>query len=89
VGGVPEAVPNMNLTHRKQIVGETQIGHGMRTYTLIFDKRGVVIDVLYNEQGRHVGTPHSLCSRSKCRRTWKSTLVRQADEYPASPTGEA
>lgn len=28
---------------------------GLRTYTLVFDKRGVVVDVLYNEQGRHNG----------------------------------
>ncbi|MCW8966180.1 MAG: hypothetical protein OQK82_05790 [Candidatus Pacearchaeota archaeon] len=25
------------------------------TYTLVFDTRGIVIDVLYNEQGRHDG----------------------------------
>ncbi len=33
-------------------VGE---GTGLRTYTLEFNGRGVVIDVLYNEQGRHNG----------------------------------
>ncbi|TCV90249.1 hypothetical protein [Sulfurirhabdus autotrophica] len=33
-------------------VGE---GFGLHTYTLEFDKRGVVIDVLYNENGRHDG----------------------------------
>lgn len=33
-------------------VGE---GFGLRTYTLEFDQRGVVVDVLYNENGRHDG----------------------------------
>lgn len=27
----------------------------MRTYTLVFDDKGVVIDVIYNEKGRHDG----------------------------------
>jgi len=34
---------------------ETEPGNGVRTYTLEFDSKGVVIDVLYNEQGRHDG----------------------------------
>lgn len=33
-------------------VGE---GTGLRTYTLEFNGKGIVIDVLYNEQGRHNG----------------------------------
>ena len=33
-------------------VGE---GAGLRTYTLEFDEKGVVTDVLYNEKGRHNG----------------------------------
>lgn len=33
-------------------VGE---GTGLRTYTLEFDDKGVVTDVLYSEQGRHNG----------------------------------
>lgn len=33
-------------------VGE---GFGLRTYTLEFNDKGVVIDVLYNEKGRHNG----------------------------------
>lgn len=33
-------------------VGE---GYGLRTYTLEFNEKGVVIDVLYNEKGRHNG----------------------------------
>ncbi|MCR4346226.1 MAG: hypothetical protein NUV55_03315 [Sulfuricaulis sp.] len=30
-------------------------GTGLRTYTLVFSDKGVVTDVLYNEQGRHNG----------------------------------
>lgn len=30
-------------------------GTGLRTYTLVFDDKGVVTDVLYNEKGRHNG----------------------------------
>ncbi|MDE2089455.1 MAG: hypothetical protein KGJ12_05490 [Gammaproteobacteria bacterium] len=33
-------------------VGE---GAGLRTYTLEFNEKGIVTDVLYNEQGRHNG----------------------------------
>jgi hypothetical protein len=33
-------------------VGE---GTGLRTYTLEFNEKGIVTDVLYNEQGRHNG----------------------------------
>ncbi len=33
-------------------VGE---GYGLRTYTLEFNEKGIVIDVLYNENGRHNG----------------------------------
>ncbi|ODU32338.1 MAG: hypothetical protein ABS93_00475 [Thiobacillus sp. SCN 62-729] len=40
---------------QKHTVYETEPGNGMRTYTLEFDDKGVVIDVLYNEQGRHDG----------------------------------
>lgn len=28
---------------------------GLRTFTLVFSEKGVVIDVLYNERGRHNG----------------------------------
>lgn len=45
---------------------------GTRTYTLVFDDQGVVIDVLYNEHGRHDGlsaaalqTHQLIFSRSK------------------------
>ncbi|MFH1820199.1 MAG: hypothetical protein ABIC92_20190 [Pseudomonadota bacterium] len=40
---------------QKHTVYETEPGNGVRTYTLEFDDKGVVIDVLYNEQGRHDG----------------------------------
>ncbi len=40
---------------QKHTVYETEPGNGVRTYTLVFDNKGVVIDVLYNEQGRHDG----------------------------------
>lgn len=30
-------------------------GTGLRTYTLVFNDKGVVTDVLYNEKGRHNG----------------------------------
>ncbi len=30
-------------------------GMGLRTYTLVFNDKGVVTDVLYNEKGRHNG----------------------------------
>ena len=33
-------------------VGE---GSGLRTYTLAFNEKGIVTDVLYNEKGRHNG----------------------------------
>lgn len=44
-------LPN-GLEAWKYEVGE---GFGLRTYTLIFDQRGVVVDVLFNENGRHDG----------------------------------
>jgi hypothetical protein len=44
-------LPN-GLTGWVYQVGE---GTGLRTYTLVFDARQKVIDVLYNERGRHNG----------------------------------
>lgn len=38
----------------KRVV-ETEEGPNLRTYTLMFDTRGIVIDVLYNENGSHDG----------------------------------
>lgn len=40
---------------QKHTVYEAGPGNGVRTYTLVFDDKGVVIDVLYNEKGRHDG----------------------------------
>jgi len=40
---------------QKHTVYETEPGNGVRTYTLVFDDKGVVVDVLYNERGRHDG----------------------------------
>ncbi len=55
--GIKEARTYEHPTKEKQkhTVYETDPGSGVRTYTLEFDSKGVVIDVLYNEQGRHDG----------------------------------
>ncbi|MHB1075302.1 hypothetical protein [Thiobacillus sp.] len=53
--GIKEARTYENPTKQKHTVYETEQGNGVRTYTLEFDSKGVVIDVLYNEQGRHDG----------------------------------
>jgi|GEM_PF-2159610 len=42
-------------TREKHTVYEAGPGNNVRTYTLVFDDKGVVIDVLYNEKGRHDG----------------------------------
>ena len=54
VGG-KQARTYQHPTMKKQTVFETEPGNGVRTFTLVFDGKGVVIDVLYNEQGRHDG----------------------------------
>jgi hypothetical protein len=54
VGG-KQAQTYQHPTGEKHIVYEAGPGNGVRTYTLVFDDKGVVIDVLYNEQGRHDG----------------------------------
>src|SRR3569623_223812 len=48
-------VPYVSPNGRKQSVTETQAIHAARTYTLVFDSRGVVADVLYNESGSRNG----------------------------------
>jgi hypothetical protein len=53
--GIPKAVPYLSPTGKKQTVQEKEIRHGISTYTLVFDGRGLVVDVLYNEEGRHDG----------------------------------
>lgn len=55
VGGLPKAVPYVNPAGGKQMARETEPRHATRSYTLVFDGRGVVVDVLYNESGRHDG----------------------------------
>ena len=54
VGG-KEARTYQHPTKEKQTVYETGPGNGVRTYTLVFGDKSVVMDVLYNEQGRHDG----------------------------------
>ena len=53
--GGKQALTYVNPAGEKQTVYETGPGNGVRTFTLVFDDKGVVIDVLYNEQGRHDG----------------------------------
>ena len=54
VGG-KQAQTYQHPTKEKHTVYETGPGNSVRTYTLVFDGKGMVIDVLYNEQGRHDG----------------------------------
>lgn len=54
VGG-KQAQTYQSPSKEKQTVYETGPGNGVRIYTLVFDDKGVVIDVLYNEDGRHDG----------------------------------
>lgn len=54
VGG-KQAQTYQHPTREKHTVYEAGPGSGVRTYTLVFDDKGVVIDVLYNEKGRHDG----------------------------------
>ena len=53
--GIKDARTYAHPTKQKHTVYETEPGNGVRTYTLEFDSKGVVIDVLYNEQGRQDG----------------------------------
>lgn len=54
VGG-KQAQTYRHPTREKHTVYEAGPGNGVRTYTLVFDDKGVVIDLLYNEKGRHDG----------------------------------
>jgi len=54
VGG-KQAQTYQHPTMEKHTVYEAGPGNNVRTYTLVFDDQGVVIDVLYNEKGRHDG----------------------------------
>lgn len=42
-------------TGEERTVRESEKAFGWRAYTLVFDDRGLVVDVLYNEDGRHDG----------------------------------
>lgn len=53
--GIRNARTYQRSTKEKDTVYEIEPSYGVRTYTLAFDDTGVVIDVLYNEQGRHDG----------------------------------
>lgn len=55
VGGLPKAETYSSPAGKKQTVVEKETSHEARSYTLVFDTRGVVIDVLYNEPGRQDG----------------------------------
>jgi hypothetical protein len=70
VGGVPKAVTYVSPGGKQQTVRETPRSHEARSYTLVFDNRGVVVDVLYNETGPHDGlTALSLQHRKGVLRT--------------------
>lgn len=55
VGGQPKAVTYVSPAGRKNTVLETEMRHATRSYTLVFDNRGVVDDVLYNGDDRRDG----------------------------------
>lgn len=55
VGGLPKTTLYVSPTGKKQTVTETEAAHQARGYTLVFDNRGLVVDVLYNEKGPHDG----------------------------------
>ncbi len=55
VGGLPKAVTYGSPVGKQQPVTEREMRHQARSYTLVFDNRGVVVDVLYNEKGPHDG----------------------------------
>lgn len=42
-------------TGERRTVRESEKAFGWRTYTLVFNDKGIVVDVLYNEEGRHDG----------------------------------
>lgn len=53
--GTVQARTYQNPRGEPRSVQEAETGHGLRSYTLVFDARGVVSDVLYREQGPHDG----------------------------------
>lgn len=81
VGGLPKAVPYVSPAGKKQTVRETEATHATRSYTLVFDTRGVVVDVLYSEDGRHDGlTALSL--------QYRQGLVRTEEHAAPGPARE-
>ena len=74
VGGLPESVTYLNPSGERRTIRETELRHRTLGYTLVFDHRGMVIDVLYNEDGRHDGlTALSLQYRKDMLRTEEHT----------------
>src|SRR3569833_1132953 len=53
--GIKDARTYEHPTKQKHTVYETEPGNGVRSYTLEFVSKGVVIDELYYEQGRQDG----------------------------------
>lgn len=53
--GIVQARTYQNPRGEQRSVREAETGYGLRSYTLVFDERGVVSDVLYHEQGPHDG----------------------------------
>lgn len=52
-------------TGEKQTVRESERAFGWRTYTLAFDDKDIVVDVLYNEEGRHDGLSAAQVQRER------------------------
>lgn len=54
-GGQTKVVTYGNPAGETRKIRETEARHGTRGYTLVFDNRMVVVDVLYNTEGRNDG----------------------------------
>jgi len=77
VGGEPKAVDYTRLTGEKRTFMERPWEHELREYILVFDGRGIVIDVLYEEEGTHDGlTALQLQHRREVQR------MRQQEDIP-------
>jgi hypothetical protein len=77
VGGEPKAVEYTGLTGEKRTFMERPWEHELREYILVFDDRGIVIDVLYEDEGTHGGmTALQLQHRREVQRT------RQQEDVP-------
>lgn len=61
-GGGKQAQTYQHPTREKHTVYEAGPGNGVRTYTLVFDDKGVAIDMLYNEKGRPTASQPCRCS---------------------------